>query len=379
MKFCSTLFTAVPKTPFIASSAAKRRVSGHAAALLLAVLTLGLATTAKADGTPVPTKDAAGLKDPGGLPRFTGSALFLREDVDYDELTLPASPVIYTDEAQTRLGSEKSVAASGTRSRLMYVAPEGRSSIELIRNYQAQLKSQGYASLFDCAGDACGVAVSDYGASGFDTFVNLLYPRDQIKWEGHEAPACAGGSNLTNTRYTLMQKAESGEVVAVFTHTPGIVSVYCDEENWKKHVSATVVYFKPKVMEQNMTPPKPSEMSKALTETGRVALYGILFDTNKTELKPESLATIAEIAKLLSNEPKRRLIVVGHTDAVGNFEGNRDLSQRRAQAVVAALVAKHKIDAKRLLAFGASFSSPTASNEDEAGRAKNRRVELVSF
>ena len=85
---------------------------------------------------------------------------------------------------------------------------------------------------------------------------------------------------------------------------------------------------------------KSSEMSKAISETGRVALYGILFDTNRTELKPESLVTIAEIAKLLNAEPKRRLIVVGHTDSSGSPAYNVRLSERRAKAVADSLVAQ---------------------------------------
>ena len=81
----------------------------------------------------------------------------------------------------------------------------------------------------------------------------------------------------------------------------------------------------------------------------------------------------------MAADPKLKLLVVGHTDTVGAFEANRDLSQRRAKAVVAALVSQHKVDAARLQSFGASFAAPVASNAAEPGRAKNRRVELVSF
>jgi flagellar motor protein MotB len=88
--------------------------------------------------------------------------------------------------------------------------------------------------------------------------------------------------------------------------------------------------------------------------------------------------TMDEIGKLLVANKSLRLLVVGHTDNVGGFAPNVDLSKRRAEAVVAQLVAQFRIDAKRLQAFGVSYASPIASNADDAGRAKNRRVELVA-
>jgi OOP family OmpA-OmpF porin len=89
------------------------------------------------------------------------------------------------------------------------------------------------------------------------------------------------------------------------------------------------------------------------------------------------MPTLEEIAKLLKGDPALRLLVVGHTDNVGTFEFNMDLSQRRSASVVQTLTSKFGIDAKRLTAVGVSFASPVASNKSEEGRAKNRRVQLV--
>lgn len=110
---------------------------------------------------------------------------------------------------------------------------------------------------------------------------------------------------------------------------------------------------------------------------GRIAVYGITFDTGKADLKPASEPTLAEIAKLLKSQPALKLHVVGHTDNVAGIELNLKLSQARAEAVVQALVAKHGIAAGRLRAQGVGPVAPVASNDTEAGRAKNRRVELV--
>jgi len=118
-------------------------------------------------------------------------------------------------------------------------------------------------------------------------------------------------------------------------------------------------------------------MSNALASSGRVALYGIYFDTNKAEIKAESKPALDEIAKLLQKEAKLRLHVVGHTDNVGGYDANLLLSKRRAEAVVSALVKNYGIAATRLTANGVAYLAPVAVNTTEEGRAKNRRVELV--
>lgn len=108
-----------------------------------------------------------------------------------------------------------------------------------------------------------------------------------------------------------------------------------------------------------------------------MALYGLYFDTAKADVKPESKDTLEQMARLLKNASSSKLLVVGHTDDVGEFSGNMELSKRRAEAVVAALVNQYKVDRKRLTPVGVSFASPMASNDTEEGKAKNRRVELV--
>lgn len=120
-------------------------------------------------------------------------------------------------------------------------------------------------------------------------------------------------------------------------------------------------------------------MGGSLNETGKVALYGIYFDTGKSVLKPESDLTLAEIAKLLKQNSLLNVFIVGHTDMVGDPAANLRLSQDRAQAVIAALTSRYGVASTRLQPFGAGPYAPVASNKTEEGRAKNRRVELVEF
>jgi OmpA-OmpF porin, OOP family len=118
-------------------------------------------------------------------------------------------------------------------------------------------------------------------------------------------------------------------------------------------------------------------MGNDINTTGHVSIYGIYFDTGKSEIKPESDAAISEIAKLLKNNGALKVYVVGHTDNAGSFDSNMKLSKDRADAVANTLSGKYGIAAARLKAYGVASLAPVTSNDTEDGKAKNRRVELV--
>jgi outer membrane protein OmpA-like peptidoglycan-associated protein len=114
-----------------------------------------------------------------------------------------------------------------------------------------------------------------------------------------------------------------------------------------------------------------------LAEKGRVATQGIYFDTGSDHIRPESTPTLKEIAGMLQEHPDMTLIIEGHTDNVGSAPANLALSEKRAAAVLEALVDLFSIDAARLSAKGLGASKPTAPNTTPEGRQANRRVELV--
>lgn len=116
-------------------------------------------------------------------------------------------------------------------------------------------------------------------------------------------------------------------------------------------------------------------MQAALTSAGHVALY-INFDTDKAGLRADGKPVVDEIAKLMQQDPSLKLTIEGHTDGSGDAKRNKALSQQRADAVVDALAAAG-IAKERLHAVGLGDGKPVADNSDEAGRARNRRVELV--
>ena len=119
------------------------------------------------------------------------------------------------------------------------------------------------------------------------------------------------------------------------------------------------------------------QIRKSIADTGKMVFYGIYFDTDKATLKAESEPTLAEMAKFLKANAALKVFIVGHTDMQGSVERNQKLSQERAAAVVAALSGKHGIAKERLAADGVGPLAPVAPNDNDAGRAKNRRVEMV--
>ena len=113
-----------------------------------------------------------------------------------------------------------------------------------------------------------------------------------------------------------------------------------------------------------------------LASDGKIVTYAITFDTGKATLKPEADVEINRIKGIMDQDASLKFEVQGHCDNTGSDAVNDPLSQKRAEAIVAALV-KNGIPADRLTAVGKGSHSPIADNGTEEGRAKNRRVEFV--
>jgi len=177
------------------------------------------------------------------------------------------------------------------------------------------------------------------------------------------ALAKVGGKVLNENRHSstiMIQKDGKETWVEVKPFAAGYELFIVEKEAMKQEVVADA-----------------TAMGNDISSTGHVLVYGIYFDTGKSEVKPESEAALSEIAKLLKSEGALELYVVGHTDSAGAFESNMKLSKDRAEAVVRVLSGKYAIAVARLKPHGVASLSPVTSNDTEEGRAKNRRVELV--
>lgn len=225
-----------------------------------------------------------------------------------------------------------------------YRNPANRSVLEIYKNYEQALQKAGFQTLYACNGIECGAA----------------------------EPCCSYHPTLRDPSYLRRFLA------AKLSRPEGdvYVSLAVQSQDTSNAGESMLDVIEVKPME-NKELVDAAALSDSVTRTGHAAVYGIYFDTGKADVKPESDAALKEIAKLLQQDAKLKLYVVGHTDNQGTLESNMDLSMRRANTVIQALASKYGVAAARLKALGDGPSAPVASNDSEEGRAKNRRVELV--
>ena len=281
-------------------------------------------------------QDVQGGKDHPLISRYPGSTIVEYRQKAFDEFELPLSPVADGKYAKTQH-------LEGKITGIYYTTPEGRSALEVSRNYESALKNAGFQTLFNCA-KTCGDA-PPLGS----------VPLDE----------CCG--NYGNARYLAAQlsRASGDAYVALWVYDGG------------SDIKTFLVVAEIKPMESGLVTVNAASLANDITRSGHASVYGIYFDTGKADVKPESDATLKEIAKLLQQDTKLKLYVVGHTDNVGSLASNMDLSKRRGDAVVTVLTTKYQVAPSRLTAAGDGPTAPVASNDMEDGRTKNRRVELV--
>ncbi|MEO5733116.1 MAG: OmpA family protein [Rubrivivax sp.] len=240
--------------------------------------------------------------------------------------------------------------------------PSGAEPLEVFRNYTNALRQAGFKLLYSCELAACANGLINEGYRRV-----LLEPR---QWaQNRISPGV--GSSPRELRYWSGKPSRGGQDTFV------VVWVNAPDSIWER-TAATVVVIEPAPMLAGQVTVSTEQMQKGLQAEGKIALYGLFFDTGKSEVKTESAPQLEQMAKLLQADPKLKVYIVGHTDNQGSLELNVQLSQRRAEAVASALAKQHGIDAKRLIARGVANLAPVASNAEEAGRTKNRRVQLVA-
>lgn len=333
----------------------------------------------------MPTADIEGAADNALVKRYEGSFIVSYEKLAYTDFSLPLSPLKQSedpdafDKNNNRVfAPEKKIEAEGALTRIAYVLPAERSPLEVLRNYQDVVEQAGGEVLFECKQEECGGAADRSSSGGGNTMSLTMYffYDSDLKDADFSNGKCALTSTINDQRYFSAKIPQDGgdAYVAVQTYTM-IDDLYCKELNGR--TIAVVQVVEPKARDKKMVVVEAAKMEESLSATGSISLYGIYFDTDKADIKPESDPTLKEIATLLTNEPEMAVIVVGHTDNQGAFDYNIDLSSRRAQAVKAALSSSYGIDGGRLTAAGAGMMAPVASNDSEDGRAKNRRVVLV--
>lgn len=163
--------------------------------------------------------------------------------------------------------------------------------------------------------------------------------------------------------------ADGNSILVLKAAKPGKniwIQINCDPDEYY------IRMVEEEAMKQDVT---SSGLMKALESEGHVAL-DVRFATGKADILPESKPVLDQMIALLKENPQLKVSIEGHTDNAGDAKANKALSQRRATSVVAALKTAG-IALERLASAGWGSEKPVADNSTEAGRAKNRRVELV--
>jgi len=319
--------------------------------------------------------DLPGSADHPLLKRYEGATIVGYSAKAFDEYVLALGPATGINSLARLTESER---LEGKVTRITYLAPPGRSTLEVLRNYESELGRAGFSTLFRGADAELGnrgtVSSSFADAAGYRKIAvgsSLGTMADYALWS-------------TDERYLATRWARPEGVVhvavyllAIHPQALGSHPLRGFGEIVPGQVLAQVDVVEAQPMETRMVTVSASEMARAIEASGSVSLYGIYFDTGSAEVAAESGPTLSEIGALMKSQPKLDLLVVGHTDNVGTLEHNLDLSRRRADAVVRALVAGQGVAAARLTPLGVAFASPKAPNRTEEGRAENRRVELV--
>lgn len=298
-----------------------------------------------------------GVRDHPAIKRYAGSEVSHFEEVAFDEFYLPLGDVSRFDwsgskseekekELERLLSKNIVKKLQGKVYHYVYDGPKGRSTLEVFRNYEKALTDAGYILLYK-------EEKNQEGLRRVASFFRTINRRGWGGWEDPELHPWFYLSAVSPKKDTYIALAVAGRR---------------DEPKTQLYI------IEPREMEMGLT---AADMLERLKTTGHVSIYGIYFDFDKADIKPESEPTLKEIAKFLNENPNINVYVVGHTDNIGKLEYNMELSKRRAEAVVKELTEKYGIARDRLKAFGVGPLAPVATNDTEEGRAKNRRVELV--
>ncbi len=235
----------------------------------------------------------------------------------------------------------------------MFRWPEGKAAIEIQRSFERALEEAGFTILVNAATPQF---------SPQQNALKALQEANRLSDRGFSL--AAQQVNIFPGHYISATRTEGGQET-VFTLTMSSNQpLYMMEE-------ATTA-----AMEEGTVEITAEALTAEIEEAGKAILYGVQFDTGSAVIRPSSTGSLETIAEVLQSR-EGRFYVVGHTDDTGGFEMNMQLSADRAAAIVSALVDQHGIDAGRLQSGGVGPLAPLASNENDAGRQLNRRVELV--
>lgn len=222
----------------------------------------------------------------------------------------------------------------------------------------------------------------DSNYDGYGLYRFNIHSNEQANVGPHGTP----GQRMTDALAKAMQTNDVWHHVAIYAHK-NIVKAYINEYRVAatnsiptgagKLAIRTDGRYGFKIKNFRMAAGGDDKYNKIVTD-GKFITHGILFDVGKATIKPESMGTLNQVAKLMREHPDLKFEIRGHTDSDGAEDSNMILSQQRADAVKEKLL-QQKIEASRLTTKGIGEGQPMDSNETAEGKANNRRVEFVKI
>ncbi|MGE0555004.1 MAG: OmpA family protein [Gemmatimonadales bacterium] len=282
---------------------------------------------------------------------FQGSVERGVYEAEFDALFYPTS---------LERGAKAERVEGAIRSRLLQ-KPRERSNLEVYRSYQRELEAAGFTTVISAARTPM-----------LSFRIWEMYQASDAPLGGRRYQPTGGRASRTDIAWV----ERFVEYYLVARRTQGDGALYVAILISKEHDLYLIDELTTAAMAEGTVTLDLDAMRAALAQTGKVAIYGIHFAIVSASIEPSSASTLTEIGKLLAETPGR-FYIVGHTDDTGALDDNLRLSERRAGAVLAALVADHGVAADRLETRGVGPLAPVGSNADEAGRQLNRRVEIV--
>lgn len=306
----------------------------------------------------VQAQDVEGAVEHPMFERYPGQVLAWQHIENYQPYKVAVGPV-----TGYRTISEW-IETQGRVTRTFYkLEGEDRTYSEVYKNYLEALNAEGFEILGQ------GMFADRKGAKiGSRQWMEVTFQQNPATKPGAVGTMFSGTSS----------SGGAGAIVATKERAAGTVYVVVYvEQHSKNYVGTLIDIVEVEAAETGLVIVDAEAMGSDMAEYGRVVLDGIVFEFDKATLKPESKAALDAIAQYLNTHPDKQFYVVGHTDAKGTFAYNSKLSADRARAVADALKSDYGIASDRLEPHGVGPLVPVFSNSSDAGRDKNRRVELV--
>ncbi|WP_221258066.1 OmpA family protein [Flavobacterium okayamense] len=304
-------------------------------------------------------QDIDNAQDHELLTRYPESKIIYYFQKDYNELKFAVKSGKPEKEPQ------KWLEVSGHQTSIVYEIPLGKSTVEVMKNYQDAFKANNAEILFQCKGGECDGTNAWYSAKFFEK----VYGKDNRQSNGEISHYYDFGNYHVSQRYMVGKITTADKVYYVEI---GMTPTYDG-----KPVKVCVEVIEQEALQSGLITLNADVIKDKLEKEGKLILDGILFDTSKATLQPTSFSVIEMVGDYLNQNPKVRVYIVGHTDDIGSLDSNLQLSEDRAGAVVSALMNNYGDFGTRLTPIGVGPACPVATNETEDGRMKNRRVEIV--